>query len=152
MDSKRVTNADFLVGLATVVLCVVWIVLGLRFPPGTQDGVPSCGTFPIIVSVILGAMGLGLMLRGYARPSVFFGFASLEGANIVAILGTFAALALYLLAWYHAGYVAATILLTLTLGLLYRIGLKTNILFALCFTLSTYYVFGKFFMIYMDLH
>jgi len=152
MDSKKIVNADFIIGVVTLIFCGVWIVLGLRFPPGTQDGVPGCGTFPIIVSVILAVMALMLTAKGFLRPTTFFGFTTFARDNLIAIIGTFVVLGLYLVAWYHAGYMVATFFMTLTLGLLYRVGWKTVTIFSVLFSVSTYYIFGKFFMIYMELH
>jgi hypothetical protein len=152
MDVKKIANADFLYGTAMLGFCTLWIYLGLEFPAGTQDGVPGCGTFPILVSIVLGLLSFWLMIRSFINPMIFFNFLKLPPANKAALFLTFAILIAYLVIWYYVNYISSTLFMTIALGLLYRIHWKTNIIVSLLFTFCTYYVFGKFLLIILELH
>jgi hypothetical protein len=152
MFARRLLNADFLYGAAMLSFSALWLGIALGFPPGTQDGVPGCGVFPALTSSVLAAMAVGLMLRSFIRPTVFFGFTQLPRTNSLATLGTFAILAVYLLLWYHVEYVTATIIATSALGFLYRVNWKICLVLALGFSFGSYYVFGKFLLIILELH
>lgn len=152
MHSKRLTNADFIYGLVTLLFCALWIYLALDFPHGTQDGVPGPGVFPILVSCVLAGMAIFLMIRSFINPTCFFGFGLFEKQNKIALISTFLAFIVYLFIWWHIEYITATIFLTMALGLVYRVALKTLIPLSLVFSFGTHYVFGKFLLIILELH
>ena len=152
MDLKKICNADFLYGTAMLAFCALWIHLSMEFPAGTQDGVPGCGTFPILVSIVLAVLSIVLMIRSFINPVVFFNFLKLSFANKLAITLTFGIQIAYLVVWYYLDYVSATLFLTIGLGILYRVNWKLNIIFSLLFSVGTYYLFGKFLLIMLELH
>jgi hypothetical protein len=133
MTTDRVAGT----GLAAVALLVLWESRALPF--GTIRD-PGAGAVPVLLALVLLLCSLAVVAAGAAAPSV----AALpwnEWRHAVAILGACAFMALAL---ERLGY-RLTILLTLLTLLIVveRKGWIVATVFALAFSLGTYFLFGR---------
>jgi putative tricarboxylic transport membrane protein len=133
MTTDRVAGT----GLAALALLVLWESRALPF--GTIRD-PGAGAVPVLLALVLLLCSLAVVAAGAAAPSV----AALpwtEWRHAVAILGACAFMALAL---ERLGY-RLTILLTLLalLTVVERKGWIVAAVFALAFSLGTYFLFGR---------
>jgi hypothetical protein len=133
MTTDRVAGT----GLAALALLVLWESRALPF--GTIRD-PGAGAVPVLLALVLLLCSLAVVAAGASAPSVAT-LAWSEWRHAVAILGACAFMALAL---ERLGY-RLTILLTLLalLTVVERKGWIVAAVFALAFSLGTYFLFGR---------
>lgn len=148
---KRLTNADFLYGLVSLLVCLACIILSSQFPPGTSDGVPGCGVFPTLISILTMVLSIILMIKSFLNPVMFMNFMEMPRVNKIALIGTAVALGLSFVIWYFIHYIVSSIFLMTALGILFKMDWKKSFVFGVFFSAGTYYIFGKLLMVMLNL-
>ena len=148
-DRKFSLNALSIIGFLGILLGIWWASMASKLPGGSMDGTPGAGSFPMAVSIALIILGAIMVYNGFKEQVAYFARpegVSVEMAkeNVLAILLTVAACALFVLLWYWTNnYVIANFVLMLALAMVYRVHVVKSLVFAIAFSLGSYYFFSK---------
>lgn len=143
-------NADIIFSVVCLAFSIFWIIMSLSLPRGTS-GVPGPGYFPILLSIILIVLSSRLIYSGVKSKRIYFNFKEKNKANLITTITTPILIILFLIIWPHVPYLLACFLLLLSLGFLYKINLKTNIISSLVLTALTYFLFNNIFHTMLNL-
>lgn len=150
MQKRSIFRGDTIPGLVTMLLGFGVAIYTLaedtmRFRAQTSDGVPGAGFFPVILGLILGALGLFLMLRGIrAHGKVeFFKIEDEEiRGNVRMLIKTVLCILAFFVLWrLTRQFIACALLLVFGLNFIFGRTLKYNIIYTVVFVAFIYGAF-----------
>jgi putative tricarboxylic transport membrane protein len=136
---------DAISGVLFILLGLAFLAMSWSFPKGSQDGVPGPGYFPIVISIFLIALSLLMIVIGFVEKTSFNFFDELFKVNLTTFLLTNVAIIGYLVLWSVIPFVLNTIVFLIALGMIFRRGLKANIVFSITVSVAIYLLFGHVF-------
>ena len=144
-------NADVIFGVVCIAFSIFWIIMSFNLPRG-MNGVPGPGYFPILLSIILIILSSILIYSGVKSKRIYFNFKEKNKEELITTITTPILIILFLIIWsHHVPYLLACFLFLLSLGFLYKINLKTNIISSLVLTVFTYFLFNTIFHTMLNL-
>ena len=127
-----------------VILALFFLIPALSFPGTTREGTPGPGYFPVIVCTIILILCLFLAVTYLRRKETYFQKNETERTNLPVLLITCGAIVAYPILFMFLPFIPLTIVYMVFLNWVYKRPWLFNIIFSVVFTVSMYFVFGKF--------
>ena len=138
-------KADTIAGIISIILSITFFLSSLGFKSGTSDGVPGPGYFPIILSAMMGFIGVCLIIQGIRFKKRYFIIDDKIKKNLKSFFLTILAIGVYLVLWNIVPFIIRTPIFLFSLNFIYKRELKYNILFSGITSASIYLIFNNLF-------
>ena len=145
MEPKKVNsifNSDTVLGLIGFLIGLWWLVMAMQLP--------SPSAFPVGISVLVMAVSVIIIAIGAKNKITYFDLKSITKENGIAILISLVLFVAFLVVWNLFHYIAASLILSLGLGLLYKMKPVPAVILAVAYSVSTYLVFSKVLNVMLD--
>lgn len=144
-------NGDVIFGAFSAILSIYWISQSLKFPGGTEDGVPGAGYFPILVASMLLILSFILIFQGLKNRKIYINVKEWTNETKKMFILTIILICCFFVLWYFTSYIIACLVLTFGLGYSYKLSLKHNIIISVLFSFGTYFVFNNLLQVMLKL-
>ena len=149
--SRRIINADSIVGIITLLIAAAFISMSRDFPGASSDGVPGAGYFPTFISIFVIIFSVLLIGQGFIKQQKYFQKESEKKKSIMQMLEVYGALIVFFILWNLVPFIIAAIVFEVLLCIILKCSWKFTAIFSIAVVLLMYLIFTVAFKVSLNI-